>query len=84
VRFRDAGCNIVRLPYFTGIFRVHTQQKTSSQISTVGMQEMGRVRERTGADKRPQQAMNRAVLREMFRSRMSHAALALGLRSTGI
>jgi hypothetical protein len=84
VRFRDAGCNIVRLPYFTGIFRVHTQQKTSSQIGTVGMQEMGRVRERTGADKRPQQAMNRAVLREMFRSRMSHAALALGLRSPGI
>ncbi len=37
VRFRDADCKIVRLPYFTGIFRVHTQQKTSSQIGTVGM-----------------------------------------------
>ncbi len=27
-RFQQAGCKIVRLPYFLGCFRVHSQQKT--------------------------------------------------------
>lgn len=84
VRFRDSGCRIVRLPYFTGIFRVHSEQKTSSIIQTVGDVEMKRVRERTGAAERPQQAANRAVLREMMRSRISAFALKIGLRDESV
>jgi cellulose synthase/poly-beta-1,6-N-acetylglucosamine synthase-like glycosyltransferase len=84
VRFRDAGCRIVRLPYFTGAFRVHSSQKTSSQINTVGLQEMNRVKERTGATQLPPRVMHHAVLKEMFRSRITQAALDLGVRSTNI
>jgi len=82
VRFRDAGCNMVRLPYFTGIFRVHTLQKTSSIIQTVGDAEMTRVKQRTGAIARPRDAAHRAVLHEMMRSRVSAWTLSLGMRNT--
>jgi GT2 family glycosyltransferase len=40
LRFEKAGANIVRVPYFIGCFRIHSAQKTSSQISSVGQQEM--------------------------------------------
>lgn len=46
LRFRDAGAKFVRLPRFLGGFRVHPQQKSSAVISTIGIQEMGRLRER--------------------------------------
>lgn len=46
LRFQDAGAKIVRLPRFLGAFRVHSQQKTSAQISEVGYGEMWRLRER--------------------------------------
>jgi GT2 family glycosyltransferase len=80
VRFRDAGCNMVRLPYFTGIFRVHTLQKTSSIIATVGDAEMARIKSRTGAAQLPRDVMHRAVLRDMMRSRLSALALKIGWR----
>jgi len=47
LRFQAAGAKIVRVPYFLGCFRVHTQQKTSAQLSTVGQAEIDRLRERT-------------------------------------
>lgn len=40
LRFRDAGAKMVRLPRFLGAFRIHPYQKTSSNMSSVGMQEM--------------------------------------------
>lgn len=46
LRFRDAGAKFVRLPRFLGGFRVHPQQKSSAVISTTGIQEMARLRER--------------------------------------
>lgn len=46
LRFRDAGAKFVRLPRFLGGFRVHPLQKSSAEISTKGVQEMGRLRER--------------------------------------
>ena len=45
-RFQQAGCTIVRLPYFLGCFRVHAQQKTSQAIHTVGAEEMLKIRRR--------------------------------------
>ena len=46
VRFRAAGARIVRLPRFLGAFRVHEDQKTSSQAETIGQEEMERIRAR--------------------------------------
>lgn len=46
LRFRAAGANMVRLPRFLGAFRVHSAQKTSAQISSVGDKEMWKLRER--------------------------------------
>ena len=45
-RFQQAGCRMVRVPYFLGAFRVHAEQKTSQAIHTVGAEEMRRVRTR--------------------------------------
>lgn len=46
VRFRDAGARFARLPRFLGGFRVHSRQKSSAEISGIGVQEMTRIRER--------------------------------------
>jgi ADP-heptose:LPS heptosyltransferase/GT2 family glycosyltransferase len=45
-RFQRAGARIVRLPYFLGCFRVHSEQKTSAHIHTTGHEEMTRIRTR--------------------------------------
>jgi hypothetical protein len=45
-RFQQAGCQIKRVPYFLGAFRVHSEQKTSQAIHTVGAAEMRRIRAR--------------------------------------
>jgi GT2 family glycosyltransferase len=46
VRLRDAGARFARLPRFLGGFRIHPQQKTSSEMTDVGTQEMNRIRQR--------------------------------------
>lgn len=46
MRFAASGARIVRLPHFLGSFRVHAHQKTSQQISSVGEEEMNRIRTR--------------------------------------
>jgi len=43
LRFRAAGAKFARIPSFLGAFRVHGEQKTSTQISTVGTSEMERI-----------------------------------------
>jgi ADP-heptose:LPS heptosyltransferase/GT2 family glycosyltransferase len=45
-RFQQAGCRMVRVPYFLGAFRVHPEQKTSQAIHTTGADEMRRIRTR--------------------------------------
>lgn len=50
-RFQQAGCRIVRVPYFLGAFRVHQQQKTSQAIHTTGADEMRRIRTRFHGEK---------------------------------
>jgi GT2 family glycosyltransferase len=46
LRFLEAGARFVRLPRFLGAFRVHSRQKTSAQLRTIGEEEMGRLRRR--------------------------------------
>lgn len=46
LRFEKAGARMVRLPFFMGCFRVHSQQKSSALLSSVGHAEIGRLRVR--------------------------------------
>jgi len=46
LRFRETGAKFVRLPRFLGAFRVHSQQKTSRELTTTGEKEMNRLRMR--------------------------------------
>jgi carbamoyltransferase len=46
VRLREVGARMVRLPRFLGAFRVHDDQKTTAQGSTVGIDEIDRIRDR--------------------------------------
>jgi carbamoyltransferase len=44
IRFRDAGANFAHIPRFLGAFRIHEQQKTSTEINQAGQTEMDRIR----------------------------------------
>jgi hypothetical protein len=46
LRFRKVGAVFAHIPHFLGAFRVHELQKTSSQITQVGQQEMKKLRKR--------------------------------------
>lgn len=46
LRLREVGANFVRLPRFTGAFRVHPDMKSIKDVSTVGVQEMDMLRKR--------------------------------------
>ena len=46
VRFRDCGARFSHLPRYIGAFRVHSAQKTSTQMNSIGLQEMGSIRGR--------------------------------------
>lgn len=47
LRLRDSGCRFVRIPRFLAAFRIHEDQKTSGIISSVGFEEMNRLRKRS-------------------------------------
>ncbi len=61
LRFRDAGARFVRLPRYLGAFRVHEEQKSSAQVSTVGRGEMDRLRSRTHGRRVSQREVNDAI-----------------------
>lgn len=46
LRFQETGAKIIRLPRFLASFRVHPLQKTTAQISSLGENEMSRVRKK--------------------------------------
>ena len=46
LRFRDAGARFVRLPRFLAAFRVHGSQKTATELTGLGAEEILRIRER--------------------------------------
>jgi len=80
-RFRQAGCRIVRLPYFLGCFRVHAQQKTSQVIHTTGAQEMSRIRSRFHGPERDNAAnIERHARRIRFRGALTARLHAAGIR----
>ncbi len=78
-RFQQAGARIVRLPYFLGCFRVHTEQKTSAHIHTTGHEEMTRIRTRIhGPDPDP------ARIEHYARKARFAAALTARLHGLGL
>ncbi|HEY1848358.1 MAG TPA: glycosyltransferase [Opitutaceae bacterium] len=80
-RFQSAGCSIVRIPYFLGCFRVHSQQKTSQVIHTTGAQEMARIRQRFhGPERDDAKVIERKARRIRFRGAVASRLLAAGIR----
>lgn len=50
LRIQEAGAKIVRVPWFLGCFRVHSEQKTQAAIHSVGAEEIEYLRKRTNGD----------------------------------
>lgn len=67
LRFREAGAKFTHLPFFIGAFRVHKEQKTSSEMSTTGLLEINRIRERVLRQLPTHHAICKAVLPFMIR-----------------
>lgn len=80
LRFEQAGFVIRRLPYFLGCFRVHSQQKTSAHISTIGEQEMARLRRRTHGREVHSSEVQSHLDAEIRRSAVVERLHRLGLR----
>ena len=78
-RFQQAGARIVRLPYFLGCFRVHSEQKTSAHIHTTGHEEMTRIRTRIHGP-----APDPARIEHFARKARFTAALTARLHGLGI
>lgn len=79
LRFQHAGAKIVRLPRFLGAFRVHSNQKTSTQLFNIGHQEMGNLRERTLGHRPSYHEVNRAIRGYLVRHIMYQKLYRLGL-----
>ncbi|PTX92605.1 glycosyltransferase family 9 protein [Opitutus sp. ER46] len=80
-RFQQAGCRMVRVPYFLAAFRVHGEQKTSSVIHTTGAEEMRRIRARFHGDQQDNTArIEEQVQRVRRRGAIATRLLELGIR----
>lgn len=80
-RFHQARARIVRLPYFLGCFRHHSEQKTSQQIHTKGHEEMTKIRTRFhGAHHSDPQQIERYARKARLQGALTARLHALGLR----
>lgn len=78
LRFRNSGARMVRVPYFLACFRVHEEQKTSSQIREVGKPEMLKIRGVADPnDKAYKKVFRKMWYREMRASRMTWLRMQL-------
>lgn len=83
-RFERTGAKFVRVPYFLGCFRVHEEQKTSSQINEIGKREMESLRPKFNNEMEFRALMRDAVQSELIRARFCDWLLSCGIRSTRI
>lgn len=83
LRFQAAGARFARLPRFLGCFRIHTAQKTSAQIQSIGESEIRRLRMRTfGRDLAPSELVQNSRLHSYLRrSAMIELLWKCGLRA---
>ncbi|MEP6939490.1 MAG: glycosyltransferase [Rudaea sp.] len=74
LRMRDAGARFACLPRALGAFRIHTQQKTSAEISDVGFKEMALLRERALGMQPSSVQINAAIAPYLARHMLSDIA----------
>jgi ADP-heptose:LPS heptosyltransferase/GT2 family glycosyltransferase len=79
-RFQQAGARIVRVPYFLGCFRVHTEQKTSAHIHTTGHEEMTRIRTRIHGPHADPARIEHYARKARFTAALTARLHGLGLR----
>ncbi len=80
-RFQQAGCRMVRVPYFLGAFRVHPEQKTSQAIHTTGADEMRCIRTRFNGERQDDFAtINRHARHARFWGAITARLHEVGLR----
>lgn len=72
LRFRAAGATFLRIPDYLGAFRVHSAQKTSAEMQTLGEAEMMRLRQRELGRRVTQAEVNRAVRPYLLRATIEH------------
>jgi FkbM family methyltransferase len=81
VKFVRANANIVRLPYFLGCFRVHPQQKTSSEMTaSTGDKEMERIRRSIHGRAITRSELSPHIREFLFRSAKTSYLLTIGIR----
>lgn len=83
LRFQEVGAKIVRVPRFLACFRIHSTQKTSAQIHSIGQAEIDRLRERTfGRRIAPDELeSNPRLIRYLRKSAFIEFLWKLGLRA---
>ncbi len=84
LRFRDAGAKFVHIPRFLGAFRIHSQQKTSTQINQVGQAEMDRIRARYLGRVPTQQEVRKAVMPFLLRHLLVDLKYRVSVRLQGV
>ncbi|MBX3064484.1 MAG: glycosyltransferase [Anaerolineae bacterium] len=80
LRFRETGATFKRLPRFLGAFRIHTQQKTSKDMLTIGQQEMFRLRQRALGRQVTQGEINERIKPYLERHLWEHVRYRLSTR----
>ena len=79
LRYHNAGAKFKRLPRFLGAFRLHSQQKTSSQIDSIGLQEMNRLRKRVLKRDVGEEEIGTNIKPYLRRSAIYHKLYRLGI-----
>lgn len=80
LRMEQAGAVIRRVPYFLGCFRLHSKQKTSAKIHTMGEQEMQLLRHRVHEREVPLWEIHQHLTDEINRSALVEWLHRHGLR----
>ncbi len=80
LRFQKAGARMVRLPYFMGAFRIHTEQKNAVTIRTDGYREMNLLRRRELGDEFNRGGLARRVNKAQFKALLLTWMLRFGIR----
>ncbi|CAN5890445.1 hypothetical protein BH11VER1_BH11VER1_00560 [soil metagenome] len=80
LRFQKAGARMVRLPYFLGAFRIHSEQKNAVTIGTAGYPEMQLLRRRELGDEFNRGGLAKRVNRAQFKAVILTMLMRLGIR----
>ncbi|MDR3491459.1 MAG: glycosyltransferase family 2 protein [Gammaproteobacteria bacterium] len=79
LRFQKAGARFARLPRFLGAFRIHSHQKTSAQISKVGVDEMHRLRTRSHGRQVSHIEIKRNIIPYLIKHIIFHKLYKIGI-----